>query len=164
MWLKQFLQTITVTKNTNQNHSNTTKSGKLIKNYEFLSIFIGNFEDWLLSIGLKSYWPQFERNLYAEASSLNDLKLMGKTTLAQKFDITKPGHLKKLSWALSQLKHPTASKFKAKLRYLLYILTPNLVSEGLHVLSRIYFLSRLCFGFYTEQCSIYADRVTILWY
>ena len=69
---------------------------------------------------------------------------MDKTTLAQKFNITKPGHLKKLLWELSQLEDPTAGKFKAK--YLLYLLRSNLVLKELHALSRIHSLSKMCFA------------------
>lgn len=66
--------------------------------------------DWLLLLGLEAYWELFEENSYAEPNALADLKLMDKATLASTFNIIKPGHLKKLTKAISQLKYPTAGK------------------------------------------------------
>lgn len=70
--------------------------------------------DWLFILGLEEYWPLFEENSYAEPNALADLKLMDKATVAQTFNIVKPGHLKKLSKAISQLKYPTTAQRKIR--------------------------------------------------
>ena len=80
----------------------------------------GNVENWLLLLGLEDYWPQFEENLYNKTTDLLDLKLIDKETLARTFNITKRGHLNKLSRALSQLKDSLKGKFKTNLKCLLY--------------------------------------------
>lgn len=61
-------------------------------------------------LGLEAYWPFFESNSYSEPNALADLKLMDRHTLSTTFEMTKPGHLKKLTKAIKQLKYPTAGK------------------------------------------------------
>jgi len=70
--------------------------------------------EWLMVLGLDEYWPLFEENSYAEPNALADLKLMDKPTLASTFNIIKPGHLKKLIKAISQLKYPTSGQRKIR--------------------------------------------------
>lgn len=70
--------------------------------------------EWLMVLGLQDYWESFEANSYAEPNALADLKLMDKKTLSSTFEITKPGHVKKLIKAIKQLKYPTSGKHKTK--------------------------------------------------
>lgn len=65
---------------------------------------------WLHILGLQDYWPLFEKNSYSEPNALADLKLMDRSTLSATFEMTKPGHIKKLTKAIKQLKYPTTSK------------------------------------------------------
>jgi len=62
-------------------------------------------------LGLEAYWDLFEKNSYSEPNALADLKLMDKGTLSTTFEMTKPGHLKKLVKAIKQLKYPTTCKY-----------------------------------------------------
>lgn len=70
--------------------------------------------EWLMVLGLQDYWESFEANSYAEPNALADLKLMDKKTLSSTFEITKPGHVKKLIKAIKQLKYPTSGQRKIR--------------------------------------------------
>ena len=81
--------------------------------YSIHDFFISLQEDvheWLKVLGLADYWRHFQDNSYSEPNALADLKLMDKTTLSTTFEMTKPGHLKKLTKAIKQLKYPTAGE------------------------------------------------------
>ena len=66
--------------------------------------------DWLIKLGLESYWEKFSSNSYTEPNSLADLKFMDRQTIMQTFQIVKEGHLKKLSNAICYLAYPSSGK------------------------------------------------------
>merc|ERR1719461_116589 len=70
--------------------------------------------EWLQVLSLAEYWPLFESNSYGEPNALADLKLMDRATLCTTFKMTKPGHIKKLTKAIKQLKYPTSGQRKIR--------------------------------------------------
>ena len=67
-------------------------------------------QEWLDELGLKEYWPMFERNSYIDPTDLEDLKALEKDILRETLDIRKQGHLNRLISALRKLRYSNKGK------------------------------------------------------
>eukprot|EP00794_Sanderia_malayensis_P016163 gene16163-17786_t len=89
-----------------------------------------NVREWLMKLGLESYWMEFSNNSYTEPNSLADLKFMDKRTIMQTFGITKEGHLRKLEKAIGYLAYPSAAQRKIRQARIQLDETPHLSLEN----------------------------------
>ena len=77
------------------------------------TLFINLQEDvkeWLDELGLGEYWSRFESSGYKEPSDLEDLKSMRRESLKETLNLSKQGHLNKLTLAISKLQYPDQGK------------------------------------------------------
>ena len=67
----------------------------------------GNVRDWLVEYRLEEYWHMFESKACTDPEALQDLKMKSERNprqyLKEKFEIEKPGHLRRLIEALHSL-------------------------------------------------------------